>query len=275
MSPPIRDGSGSSIGSIRLGDGSEISEVRTGAGDVLFSAIPDSEVYRYLTADFTTSSWPDDLNNQDIDTVEGASFDSSIFDSTGGVVARESDYYQGNIPDIWSRIHQSWAIVMGFSTTDGDGYLAGGDINSFDELLQFPVGADVSTGTLAAGRATQVSGSRVSQRVVGPTVNDGGDYVVIIQSTGPSASDLEIYFTPDTNVASVDIDGGDIGAPENSSLGPLTYTSRTDAFPSPGEQRSLAMDTSDIRWFTSDLTQSERSAVFDEYSWYDPSTDAP
>jgi len=40
MSPPIRDGSGSSIGSIRLGDGSEIAEVRTGAGDVLFSAIP-------------------------------------------------------------------------------------------------------------------------------------------------------------------------------------------------------------------------------------------
>jgi len=44
MSPPIRDGSGNSINSIRLGDGSEISEVRTGAGDVLFSAsaIPDS-----------------------------------------------------------------------------------------------------------------------------------------------------------------------------------------------------------------------------------------
>jgi len=38
MSPPIRDGSGNSIGSIRLGDGTEISEVRTGAGDVLFSA---------------------------------------------------------------------------------------------------------------------------------------------------------------------------------------------------------------------------------------------
>jgi len=38
MSPPIRDGSGSSIGAIRLGDGSEIAEVRTGAGDVVFSA---------------------------------------------------------------------------------------------------------------------------------------------------------------------------------------------------------------------------------------------
>jgi len=44
MSPPIRDGSGNSIGSIRLGDGSEISEVRTGAGDVVFSAIHDNIV---------------------------------------------------------------------------------------------------------------------------------------------------------------------------------------------------------------------------------------
>jgi len=40
MSPPIRDGSGNDIGSIRLGDGSEIAEVRTGAGDVLFSGFP-------------------------------------------------------------------------------------------------------------------------------------------------------------------------------------------------------------------------------------------
>jgi len=53
MSPPIREGSGNSIGSIRLGDGSEISEVRTGAGDVLFSAsaIPDSVVDNFEDAD--------------------------------------------------------------------------------------------------------------------------------------------------------------------------------------------------------------------------------
>jgi len=52
MSPPIRDGSGNSIGSIRLGDGSEIAEVRTGAGDVVFDggAIPDS-VDLYWPAD--------------------------------------------------------------------------------------------------------------------------------------------------------------------------------------------------------------------------------
>jgi len=52
MSPPIRDGSGSSIGSIRLGDGSEISEVRTGAGDVLFSASLNSIVSQYSAKEY-------------------------------------------------------------------------------------------------------------------------------------------------------------------------------------------------------------------------------
>jgi len=60
MSPPIRDGSGSSIGSIRLGDGSEISEVRTGAGDVLFSAIPDSVEHQ-----FVANTWSENTNWQD------------------------------------------------------------------------------------------------------------------------------------------------------------------------------------------------------------------
>jgi len=51
MSPPIRDGSGNSIGAIRLGDGSEISEVRTDAGDVLFSAVSESTLLAYGTRD--------------------------------------------------------------------------------------------------------------------------------------------------------------------------------------------------------------------------------
>jgi hypothetical protein len=56
---PIRDGSGNSIGSIRLGDGTEISEVRTGAGDVLFSAappIPDTAVHFFQFENNLTDS---------------------------------------------------------------------------------------------------------------------------------------------------------------------------------------------------------------------------
>jgi len=87
MSPPIRDGSGNSIGSIRLGDGSEISEVRTGAGDVLFSAggIPDAPVTNGLYRRFyagtidesdgytvTTGDWTDTQASDDMDVISGS-----------------------------------------------------------------------------------------------------------------------------------------------------------------------------------------------------------
>jgi len=74
MSPPIRDGSGNSIGSIRLGDGTEIAEVRTGAGDVVFGggAILGSETNRF---DFESGGAPavDRIGNRDM-SISGATF---------------------------------------------------------------------------------------------------------------------------------------------------------------------------------------------------------
>jgi len=88
MSPPIRDGSGSSIGSIRLGDGSEISEVRTGAGDVVFSAgipIPASGLERWSFANPNndTSILKGVWNGRD-GQVSGASYLSSGGPNGGG-----------------------------------------------------------------------------------------------------------------------------------------------------------------------------------------------
>jgi len=74
MSPPIRDGSGNSIGSIRLGDGSEISEVRTGAGDVVFSAAPPIPNSAILQVDPVASFSSTD---------DGASITGSIPDESG------------------------------------------------------------------------------------------------------------------------------------------------------------------------------------------------
>jgi len=84
MSPPIRDGSGSSIGAIRLGDGSEIAEVRTGAGDVLFSlpVAADSLVawypFRAGTGEDITAGDSDFGDTTDYSaTVNGATFKPS------------------------------------------------------------------------------------------------------------------------------------------------------------------------------------------------------
>ncbi|AFH22952.1 hypothetical protein OSG_eHP39_00060 [environmental Halophage eHP-39] len=94
MSPPIRDGSGSSIGSIRLGDGSEIAEVRTGAGDVLFSAIPDSEDLktRYDTREVSfndndsVSTFEDQANNNDLTAGTAPTYKTNIVNSSLDVV---------------------------------------------------------------------------------------------------------------------------------------------------------------------------------------------
>jgi len=77
MSPPIRDGSGNSIGAIRLGDGSEVSEVRTGAGDVLFSgsAIPDSATHQYKLDEGSGSTVIDSIGSNDL-TNSGGTWES-------------------------------------------------------------------------------------------------------------------------------------------------------------------------------------------------------
>jgi len=77
MSPPIRDGSGDSIGSIRLGDGSGISEVRTGAGDVLFSAIPDSVVTQYRYEDDSDTTVAIDSVGSNNGDITGATYSAS------------------------------------------------------------------------------------------------------------------------------------------------------------------------------------------------------
>jgi hypothetical protein len=93
MSPPIRDGSGDSIGSIRLGDGSEIAEVRTGAGDVVFSAIPDSVVLLPESDDLThfsgdTGSF--DINNNSPVYQTDNNNDLSLKSTASGVIGSDS-----------------------------------------------------------------------------------------------------------------------------------------------------------------------------------------
>jgi len=141
MSPPIRDGSGDSIGSIRLGDGSEIAEVRTGAGDVLFSAspIPDSALTQDLVAwyrfedgdarDYASSSefpsvtWGDSTAFDG--TVDGATFQSSggvtDFDTGANSGAFEfdgSNDYLENIYPVQSNINGGPVTVMAWVNVD-------------------------------------------------------------------------------------------------------------------------------------------------------------
>jgi len=88
MSPPIRDGSGNDIGSIRLGDGSEVSEVRTGAGDVLFSGTkPVIEDFE----DNSLSNFGGDTQAFTITTTNALEQNHSLIPTGGDGVSRISD----------------------------------------------------------------------------------------------------------------------------------------------------------------------------------------
>jgi len=126
MSPPIRDGSGNDIGSIRLGDGSEISEARTGAGDVLFSgnAIPDKQDlyvrYDFRQEDGTTPVTDQSGNGRDLDTGSYTGVGRSINGNQAGNF--DGDIIEG---DFSTNISAPWTIfaVGEFDDTSPQSYI--------------------------------------------------------------------------------------------------------------------------------------------------------
>jgi len=132
MSPPIRDGSGSSIGSIRLGDGSEISEVRTGAGDVLFSAIPDSGLlHNYnpkslsLSDGNTVSTRTDNEQSGDLSATSSPVYRTSGINGNPIVEYDGSDdFHQGTFPTI-SPPFETFHVFKARSLTKSETFQSG------------------------------------------------------------------------------------------------------------------------------------------------------
>jgi len=138
MSPPIRDGSGSSIGSIRLGDGSEISEVRTGAGDVVFSGsiIPESLVLRYTmdSADTTSSTITDVVNNNDATNngaTTGVSGANQTYNTAEAVEFASSDFIDSLGIDI---SNQSVSIALWINPQNSDEWFTTKDLQTQFQL---------------------------------------------------------------------------------------------------------------------------------------------
>jgi len=121
MSPPIRDGSGSSIGAIRLGDGTEISEVRTGAGDVLFSgfSIPGSGLeHRYDATDIIGSdgdnigTWADAGGSDDLTQNTSSKQPTLKTGQIGGKQVLRFDGTDDFLSTLWSNISQPFQIFV-------------------------------------------------------------------------------------------------------------------------------------------------------------------
>jgi hypothetical protein len=137
MSPPIRDGSGNSIGSIRLGDGTEISEVRTGTGDVVFSgdAIPDSVILRYNAEDENTTTATDSIGSND-GTLNGVGYstDSKVGDHSFDFVDTDDDNISP--PDDISNVN------LDFSSDFSIAFWVKHDSTGFQEIVHKLVDVD-------------------------------------------------------------------------------------------------------------------------------------
>jgi len=168
MSPPIRDGSGSSIGSIRLGDGSEISEVRTGTGDVLFSgsAIPDSALYQWLLNEGSGQTAADRVGSADL----SLNFSGWVSDSNavGGFVLGfdgRDDEGTATAP-ISTESEILFCVTIEKGSNSGRRYAVG-----WDETAAF--------GTLRGGLSDDVAlfdatdGSDINRLIGSTTVTDG------------------------------------------------------------------------------------------------------
>jgi len=233
MSPPIRDGSGSSIGSIRLGDGSEISEVRTGAGDVVFSAgPPDSAIAQYNAQELTLSdgenltSWTDVVDGQDVlsngtEPTFNASgingYPSVTFDSDPMSTAYTSDYTPRFVVITVSKLGES---------ASGSHNVMGGDSNRLQ--IAEEIGSD--TYKLDAGSSSITAGNPDTNPTLITSIFDGPNSAIRVNGT-------EIV-SASSDIGSSQLDGIEIGGAGHLSsgdyIGDIGFVEPHDGNPSNG-----------------------------------------
>jgi len=185
MSPPIRDGSGSSIGSIRLGDGSEIAEVRTGAGDVLFNAappIPNSVIALYdarslsLSNGATVAPWGAD-KGPDLGATGSPSYLASSNVSSLPAVSYDgsNDFHTPNSSVTASQPVVIYAVVEadGLSNNQGNAIVDGEGGNG--NLVVQHGGSSGSTGRWQMFAGSQLNGSSDDTKTLITAVFDGNN----------------------------------------------------------------------------------------------------
>jgi len=213
MSPPIRDGSGNSIGSIRLGDGSEISEVRTGAGDVLFSAttIPDAsdlqnpDIY-YTVTEGSGTSLSDEQGAID-GTVNGATWESGegVGDAYLSLDGTDDDARMNSAPTPSlqdSRAFAAW--VQPDTTSSPRGCLSHGNTRSNNDLLHYRFRSgniqfgDFTSGGTVTGLSFSAGTWHLCVATFDSSSGTGFGYIAAVGDSSPSSISTPMSFNNTT-----------------------------------------------------------------------------
>ena len=228
-------------------------------------AIPDSAIHQYLVNDFTTSNWPDSVGTSDIETISGLTEDSTAFDSVGGVSGDGIDDFgeSDTMGDFGSNMLSDWAISIPIQTTDDASVPFGLNDQSNNMVLYGVVGDlfDVyDTGVLGL----RVRGADSNQYRVhtNEAYNDGNPHHWIINKTGNSDGDLEMYVDDmETAESMTTVTSGTLTEAENFT-DPMSYFRRGG-----NEDNHFEGALGDVRWFNDSLDQSDRQAVHDALDW--------
>ena len=234
----------------------------------ILADVPDSVIHHYNPSNFTESIWPDEEGDSDMDTINGLSFNSSAFDSDddGGVAGDgEDDYGQTDtMGDFGSNMTSNFAIVVGFEAlTESQGRLLGIRNNIDDTRLQLQTQSTANSGNDTIKLLLMDSGGDLIAGE-GPEVTDGEAYLAIINKTGNSANDIEIYLNDVENNVANSIRDEDFSNPSDFDI-PMTYFAESDE----GTIHNHTDPTfSHIFWFDDSLNLDERENVADVYGWY-------
>jgi len=241
MSPPIRDGSGDSIGSIRLGDGTEIAEVRTGAGDVVFgaNAIPDSGLVHHYDATEITGSdgdaigtWTDQEGTDDLTQSTSSAKPTLRTSEINGLQALEFDG-SDDLMDVTfsSSISEPYEIFIVFRlrNTSNSYTIYDGD-DSFDNLHE-----------TISGKWRIFQGSGVD----GGTTDTNTHISDVIWRSGSSN---DVLFLEGGSTTAI----GDAG---NANSSGLTVGARNDG------SQNAAMDVGQVLLYNTELSTSNRNDV--------------
>jgi hypothetical protein len=190
MSPPIRDGSGNSINSIRLGDGSEISEVRTGAGDVVFGAIPDSVIHRYTFENNSNTTTLTDTVGSGDGSITGMTYTSSQAD---GDFAGDFDGVDDQVSNLPTEPPPISYTFDAFPRSEGPLFAWGFDFGNDQGITAKVINGDIEIVYGSTTRVLRASELSLNTRQhIGITISSSDDITVYIDGS-------QVGFTTSSN----------------------------------------------------------------------------
>lgn len=233
----------------------------------LATILPSSLLYQFRAEDITASdgatswTWPEREQGDDM-SVNGATYDSTLFGGAGGASADGADDYAetSTMGSFGSDLGTDFAIAFTINTTD-NAFLFSSDLDASNGFLQLRTDSygNVPSGSISMD--IRDADSNNLRTWSSTAIDDGATHSVIINKVGNTGSGaVEYYLDGDASTAESNV-GTDQGISNFADFAnPATYFANYDGSSYSGY---LAADLKNFMWFSASLSESERQDVFE------------